>query len=345
MKLTEYKYPIPRNLIANKPASKRENSRLLVIDRKTEKFEELIFSDIVDFFEKGDVLAVNETKVFPARIIGRKEKTNAKIEVLMLRELNKEEQIWDVIVEPARKVRIGNKIYFGDGSLWCEVVDNTTSRGRTMRFEYEGDIFKQIDKFGLTPLPPYIRRAPVEKDKESYQTMFAKTLGAVAAPTAGLHFTPKIIHKLEKKGVKIAPVLLHIGIGTFRKVEVEDLSKHRMDSEYYSVSSHAAHDINRALDSKNNIFTVGTSTCRAIESSVTVDGHVKPSSGWTDKFIFQQNDFRITKKLITNFHMPETTLLMLTTAFGGHDLIMRAYKYAIKKKYRFYSYGDAMLII
>lgn len=345
MKLTDFKYPIPRNLIATKPANPRDAARLLIIDRKTEKFEDCLFSDIVDIFEKGDVLAVNETKVFSARLIGNKEKTNAKIEVLMLRELNKEEKLWDVIVEPARKVRIGNKIYFGDGSLWCEVVDNTTSRGRTMRFEYKDDIFKQIEKVGLTPLPPYIRRNSTDKDKTSYQTMFAKTIGAVAAPTAGLHFTPKLIHKLEKKGVKIAPVLLHIGIGTFRKVEVEDLSKHRMDSEYYSVGAHSVNDLNKALDSRHNVYVVGTSTCRAIESSVTVDGHVKASHGWTDKFIFQQNDFKFTKKLITNFHMPETTLLMLVSAFGGHDLLMHAYKHAIKKKYRFYSYGDAMMII
>ncbi|MEK7818521.1 MAG: tRNA preQ1(34) S-adenosylmethionine ribosyltransferase-isomerase QueA [Bacteroidota bacterium] len=345
MKLIDFKYPIPRNLIAKKPTNPRDKARLLVVDRKTEKIEDCLFSDIYDFFEKGDSLIVNETKVFPARLIGRKEKTNAKIEVLMLRELNKEDNIWDVIVEPARKVRIGNKIYFGDGSLMCEVIDNTTSRGRTMKFEVKGDIFAAVEKVGITPLPPYIRREATEKDKNLYQTIYAKNIGAVAAPTAGLHFTKPLLNKIIKKGVKVSPVTLHIGIGTFRNVEVEDLSKHKMDSEYYSVPMSSVHDVNKSIDNRHKLYVVGTSTCRAIESSVTIDGHLKSTHGWTDKFIFQRNEFKITQKLITNFHMPETTLLMLVSAFGGHDLIMKAYKHAIKKKYRFYSYGDAMIIV
>ncbi len=344
MKLSDFKYPLPRNLIAKQPANPRDHSMMMVLNRVEDTIEERKFYEIAGFFQKGDCLVVNETKVFQARLYGKKEKTNAKIEVFLLRELNAEENIWDVIVDPARKVRIGNKIYFDDGKLWCEVIDNTTSRGRTVRFNHKGDFFKIIDRIGLTPLPHYIKRDATNKDKESYQTVYARVVGAVAAPTAGLHFTKALIKKLQAKGVKIAPVVLHVGLGTFRTVEVEDLTKHKMDSEFFEITSEAANIINKTIDSKHNVFVVGTSTCRAVESSVTADGHVKPAKGWTDKFIFPPYDFKVADKLITNFHLPESTLLMLTSAFTGHDLLMRGYKKAIKDGYRFYSYGDVMLI-
>ncbi|MBI3586787.1 MAG: tRNA preQ1(34) S-adenosylmethionine ribosyltransferase-isomerase QueA [Ignavibacteriales bacterium] len=345
MKLSDFKYPLPRNLIAKHPAKPRDHSKLMVLNRADESFEDRKFFEITDYFNKGDCLVVNETKVFQARLFGKKEKTNAKIEVFLLRELNAEENIWDVIVDPARKVRIGNKIFFDNGKLWCEVIDNTTSRGRTVRFNHKGDFFKIIERIGLTPLPHYIKRDVTEKDKESYQTVFARVLGAVAAPTAGLHFTKQLLKKIESKGVKIVPVLLHVGLGTFRPVEVEDLTKHKMDSEYYEISAESAHAINKVIDAKHNVFVVGTSTCRALESSVTSDGHLKPSKGWTDKFLFPPYDFKIADKLITNFHLPESTLLMLTSAFGGHDFVIHAYKRAIKEEYHFYSYGDAMLVL
>jgi S-adenosylmethionine:tRNA ribosyltransferase-isomerase len=318
---------------------------MMVLHRDDESIEEKKFSDILQYFRRGDCLVVNETKVFPARLLGRKEKTNAKIEVFLLRELNKEEKIWDVIVDPARKVRIGNKIFFDDGKVWCEVIDNTTSRGRTVRFNFEGDLFKIVDRIGKMPLPYYIKRDPTEKDKASYQTIFARVVGAVAAPTAGLHFSNKLVKALKKKGVKVVPVILHIGLGSFRPVEVEDLTKHKMDSEYYEIPDTTVQVVNKVIDSKGRIFVCGTSACRALESSVTTDGHLKANRGWTDKFIFPPYDFKVTDRLITNFHMPESTLLMLVSAFAGRDFIMRAYKKAIREGYRFYSYGDAMLLM
>ncbi|HSQ74435.1 MAG TPA: tRNA preQ1(34) S-adenosylmethionine ribosyltransferase-isomerase QueA [Bacteroidota bacterium] len=345
MKLSDFRYPLPRNLIARYPANPRDAARLMVLDRSEETITGMRFSEITQFFKKGDCLVVNETKVFPARLFGRKEKTNAKIEVFLLRELNKEENIWDVIVDPARKVRIGNKIFFDDGRLWCEVIDNTTSRGRTVRFNVTGDFFKIIDRIGKMPLPYYIKRDPTEKDKDTYQTVFARSIGAVAAPTAGLHFTKRLMSTLKRKGVKIVPVVLHVGLGSFRPVEVEDLTKHKMDSEYYEIPEPTVQVVNKTIDSRCNVFVVGTSTCRALESSVTTDGHLKANRGWTDKFIFPPYDFKITDKLITNFHMPESTLLMLAAAFGGRDLLMKSYKKAIKEGYRFYSYGDAMLLV
>jgi len=345
MKLSDFQYPLPRNLIAKNPASPRDSSRLMVLQRSDEAIREVKFSEITQFFRKGDCLVVNETKVFPARLFGRKEKTNAKIEVFLLRELNKEENIWDVIVDPARKVRIGNKIFFDEGKLWCEVIDNTTSRGRTVRFNAQGDFFRIIDRIGKMPLPYYIKREPTEKDKETYQTVFARSLGAVAAPTAGHHFTRRLHAQVEKKGVKIVPVILHVGLGSFRPVEVEDLTKHKMDSEYYEIPDHTVAAVNKAIDGKNAVFAVGTSTVRALESSVTTDGHLKSNRGWTDKFIFPPYDFKIVDRLVTNFHMPESTLLMLVSAFAGRDFIMRSYKKAIKEGFRFYSYGDAMLIL
>jgi S-adenosylmethionine:tRNA ribosyltransferase-isomerase len=345
MKLSDFKYPLPRNLIAKYPAQPRDSSRLMVLNRQDESITEVRFSEIVRFFRKGDCIVVNETKVFPARLFGRKEKTNARIEVFLLRELKKEENIWDVIVDPARKVRIGNKIFFDNDRLWCEVIDNTTSRGRTVRFTYKGDFYKLIDKIGQTPLPYYIKREPTERDKETYQTVFARVVGAVAAPTAGLHFTKRLIRQFHRMGVKMVPVVLHVGLGSFRPVEVEDLTKHKMDSEYFEIPESTATAINRTIDSRGNVFAIGTSTTRALESSVTTYGHVKPAQGWTDKFIFPPYDFKVVDKLVTNFHMPESTLLMLVCAFGGHEFVIRAYKMAIKRGYRFFSYGDAMIIL
>ncbi len=344
MKLSDFKYNLPKTAIAKFPVSPRDKAKMMVLNRETEDIENKLFKNITDYMKKGDVLAVNETRVFQARLYGKKEKTNAKIEVFLLRELNSEECIWDVIVDPARKVRIGNKIYFND-KLWCEVIDNTTSRGRTVRFNQPGNVFSAVEKIGLTPLPPYIKRDPVPADKENYQTVYARVDGAVAAPTAGLHFTEKLLAKLKKKGVDVVPVILHIGLGTFRPVEVEDLTKHKMDSEYYEITAASAEKINKAINSKHNVFVVGTSTARALETSITADGLVKPGRGWTDKFIYPPYEFKITDKLITNFHQPESTLLMLVSAFAGTDYVIKAYKKALKDGYKFLSYGDAMLLL
>ncbi len=344
MKLSDFKYNLPKTAIAKYPVAPRDKAKLLVIDRETQDIENHKFSDVSNYMTKGDIMVVNETRVFQARLFGKKEKTNAKIEVFLLRELNAEECIWDVIVDPARKVRIGNKIYFDD-NLWCEVIDNTTSRGRTVRFNQPGNIFKAVEKIGVTPLPPYIKRESEPSDRENYQTLFAKIDGAVAAPTAGLHFSNRLINKIKKKGITIAPVILHIGLGTFRPVEVEDLTKHRMDSEYYEITARTSEKINKTILAGKNVFVVGTSTCRALETSTTADGLVKPGRGWTDKFIYPPYDFKITDKLITNFHAPESTLLMLVSAFSDTELILKAYKKALKDKYRFLSYGDAMLIL
>jgi S-adenosylmethionine:tRNA ribosyltransferase-isomerase len=346
MKLKEFNYPLPKKLIAKHPAHLRDHSRLMVLDRSDESIDERKFYNIIDYFSKGDCLVVNETKVFQARLFGKKERTKANIEVLLLRKLNNSgESIWDAIVHPARKVRVGNKIFFDEGRLWCEVLDNTTSRGRTVRFNHDKDLFKIIERIGATPLPPYIKRKVTSKDRESYQTVFAKTIGAVAAPAAGLHFTKVLLKKLEAKGVRIAPVLLNVGLGAFNPIEVEELTRYKLDSEYFEISNETANIINKTTDSKHNVFVVGTSTCRALESSVTADGHLKSAKGWTDKFIFSPYHFKITDKLITNFHLPESPLLMLASAFGGHEFLMKGYKKAIKDGYRFYCYGDAMLIL
>ncbi len=344
MKLSDFKYNLPKTAIAKFPATPRDRAKLLVVNRETKELESRKFSNVVDYMSKGDVLVVNETRVFQARLFGKKEKTNAKIEVFLLRELNAEECIWDVIVDPARKVRIGNKIYFND-KLWCEVIDNTTSRGRTVRFNQPGNIFKSVEKIGVTPLPPYIKRDPVPADRDNYQTVYAKIDGAVAAPTAGLHFTDRLLSRVKAKGISVVPVILHIGLGTFRPVEVEDLTKHRMDSEYFEVSEKTAEKVNKAIEAKKKVIVVGTSTCRALETSITADGLLKPNQGWTDKFIYPFYNFRITSKLITNFHAPESTLLMLVSAFADTELIFKAYKKALKEKFRFLSYGDAMIIV
>ncbi|HTS45098.1 MAG TPA: tRNA preQ1(34) S-adenosylmethionine ribosyltransferase-isomerase QueA [Puia sp.] len=349
MKLSQFKFDLPLNLIAQHPAKKREDSRMMVVHRKTGQFENKHFRDILEYFEDKDVFVVNNTKVFPARMYGRKEKTGAKIEVFLLRELNKPNRLWDVIVDPARKIRVGNKLYFGDNDeLVAEVIDNTTSRGRTIRFLWEGndDEFRQVlEVLGETPLPKYIKRKPDEEDKERYQTVYAKYEGAVAAPTAGLHFSKELIKRLEIKGIRFAEATLHTGLGTFRPIEVEDLSKHKMDAEYYRIDEDACRIVNKARLSGHRVCSVGTTTMRAIESSFTAEKLLKPSEGWTNTFIHPPYQFNIADALITNFHLPKTSLLIMVCAFAGYDLTMEAYKKAIKDKYRFFSYGDAMLVI
>lgn len=322
---------------------------MMVIHRKTGKIEHKVFKDIIGFFNDKDVMVVNNTKVFPARLYGRKEKTGAKIEVFLLRELNKTNRLWDVIVDPARKIRVGNKLYFGDDeTLVAEVIDNTTSRGRTIRFLYEGtdEEFRQaLEELGETPLPKYIKRKPEEEDKERYQTVYAKYEGAVAAPTAGLHFSKELIKRMEIKGVRFAEVTLHTGLGTFRPIEVEDLSKHKMDAEYFKIDEYAVRVVNKAKEGGNRICAVGTTSVRAVESSVTAQSLLKPDEGWTNVFIHPPYKFSIPDSLVTNFHLPKTSLLIMVCAFAGYDLIMDAYQTAIKEKYRFFSYGDAMLIL
>jgi S-adenosylmethionine:tRNA ribosyltransferase-isomerase len=348
MKLSEFKFDLPSGLIALYPAENRDESRMMVIHRNTGDIEHKIFKDIVDYFNEGDIMVVNDTKVFPARLYGNKEKTGAKIEVFLLRELNREMHLWDVLVDPARKIRVGNKLYFGEGDLVAEVIDNTTSRGRTIRFLYDGEddeFYKLIDSLGETPLPRYINRPVEPEDRERYQTIYAQHVGAVAAPTAGIHFTKQVMKRLEIKGVDIEPITLHIGLGSFRPVDVEDLTKHKMDSENYAVLEKTADMVNHSLDNKNRVCAVGTTTMRTLESSVSANGRLKASEGWTDKFIFPPYEFKICNALLTNFHMPESTLLMMACAFGGYDLVMNAYKAAIKEKYRFLTYGDAMLIL
>ena len=348
MKLSEFRFDLPANLMATHPAKNRDEARMMVIHRSTGKIEHKIFKDILEYFGDGDVVVLNDTKVFPARLYGNKEKTGAKIEVFLLRELNKENHLWDVLVDPARKIRVGNKLYFGDSDLVAEVIDNTTSRGRTIKFLFDGtddDFYKTINDLGETPLPKYLKRDAEPDDRERYQTVYAKHVGAVAAPTAGLHFTREVLKRLELSGVDIVPLTLHVGLGTFRPVDVEDLTKHKMDSEHFIVSDETAQTVNKALDNKKRVCAVGTTTMRGLESSVSANARLKPTEGWTDKFIFPPHDFKIPNALITNFHMPESTLLMMTCAFGGYDLIMEAYKVAVKEKYNFFSYGDVMLIL
>ena len=348
MKLSEFKFDLPAGLVALYPSENRDESRLMVIHKDTGKIEHKIFKDIVEYVEEGDCMIINDTKVFPARLYGNKEKTGAKIEVFLLRELNKELHLWDVLVDPARKIRVGNKLYFGDGDLVAEVIDNTTSRGRTIRFLYDGtddEFYKTIDTLGETPLPKYIKRKAEPEDRERFQTIYAANVGAVAAPTAGLHFTRQLMKRMEIKGVNLSPITLHIGLGTFRPVDVEDLTKHKMDSENFRVGQETVNVVNRALDQKKKVVAIGTTVMRALESSVSANSRLKPNEGWTDKFIFPPYEFKICNALISNFHMPESTLLMMASAFGGYDLVMEAYQTAIKEKYRFFSYGDAMLII
>jgi S-adenosylmethionine:tRNA ribosyltransferase-isomerase len=349
MKLSQFKFNLPESLVAHTPAGIRDEAKLMVLHRDSGKIEHKIFKDVLDYFDDKDVMILNNTKVFPARMYGNKEKTGATIEVFLLRELNKELRLWDVLVDPARKIRVGNKLYFGDDDLLiAEVVDNTTSRGRTIRFLFDGtdeEFRKNVEILGETPLPKYIKRKATSEDKERYQTIFAKHEGAVAAPTAGLHFSRELMKRLELKGNEFAEVTLHVGLCTFRPVEVEDLTKHKMDSEQFIIEEKQANIVNKAIERKSRICAVGTTSMRAIESAVSANKTLKPANDWTSKFIFPPYDFSIANSMITNFHMPESTLLMMVSAFGGFENVMNAYEVAVKEKYRFYSYGDAMLII
>jgi S-adenosylmethionine:tRNA ribosyltransferase-isomerase len=349
MKLSDFKFNLPSDLIASRPTLNRDESKLMVVHRKTGEIEHRMFKDIIEYFDDGDLMIVNDTKVFPARLYGTKEKTGAKIEVFLLRELNREARLWDVLVDPARKIRIGNKLYFGDDdNLVAEVIDNTTSRGRTLRFLFDGtyDEFKKtIESLGETPLPKLIKRPVEADDKERYQTVFAKREGAVAAPTAGMHFSRELVKRLEIKGISFASVTLHAGLGNFRSVDVEDLSKHKMDSEQFSIEEKTAEFVNKAQESKRRICAVGTTTMRALETSVSISGMLKPYEGWTNKFIYPPYDFSVANSMVSNFHLPQSTLMMMVAAFAGFDLLMHSYKTAIKEGYKFFSYGDAMLII
>jgi S-adenosylmethionine:tRNA ribosyltransferase-isomerase len=349
MKLSQYKYSLPEDLIAKYPSENRDESRLMILNRKDGSIEHRIFKEIIDYFKEHDVMVFNNTKVFPARLYGNKEKTGAEIEVFLLRELNKEQRLWDVLVDPARKIRIGNKLYFGeDDLLVAEVIDNTTSRGRTLRFLFDGDyeeFKKTLYGLGETPLPKFIKREVQPEDKERYQTIFAKHEGAVAAPTAGLHFSRELLKRLEIKGVEFAEITLHVGLGNFRTVDVEDLTKHKMDSERIIIPEKAVEVVNRAKDNRKHICAVGTTVMRTLESSVSTQGYLKSYDGWTNKFIFPPYDFSVPTCIISNFHLPLSTLLMSVSAFAGFDFLFSAYKTAIKEKYRFGTYGDAMLII
>jgi S-adenosylmethionine:tRNA ribosyltransferase-isomerase len=348
MKLSEFKFALPADLVAQHPAANRDEAKMMVINRATGTIEHKIFKDIINYFDEGDIMVMNNTKVFPARLYGNKEKTGAKIEVFLLRELNAELHLWDVLVDPARKIRVGNKLYFGDSDLVAEVVDNTTSRGRTIRFLFDGnseDFSKIIETIGETPLPRYIKRPVEEADKDRYQTIFAEAKGAVAAPTAGLHFTKQVMKRMEIKGINFTPLTLHVGLGSFRTVDVEDLTKHKMDSENFIVGEETVNVVNKALDAKKRVCAIGTTCMRALESSVSANNRLKQNAGWTDRFIFPPYDFKIANAMLTNFHMPESTLYMMACAFGGYELMTKAYKTAIKEKYNFLSYGDVMLII
>ena len=349
MKLSHYGYSFSPEMLAKYPTENRDESRLMVVDRKTGKIDHKEFKDVINYFKDGDVMILNNTKVFPARLYGNKEKTGAEIEIFLLRELNRELRLWDVLVDPARKIRIGNKLYFGDDDLLvAEVIDNTTSRGRTLRFLFDGDYeeFKEaLYKMGETPLPRWVREKVEESDEERYQTIFAKHEGAVAAPTAGLHFSKHLLKRLEIKGVDTAEVTLHVGLGNFRTVDVEDLTKHKMDSEQIVIDENAASVINSAKENDKRVCAVGTTVMRTIESSVSTEGKLKPYTGWTNKFIFTPYDFSVANSMITNLHLPYSTQLMMVAAFGGYDLVMNAYKIAKEENYRFGTYGDAMLIL
>ena len=349
MKLSNFNYDLPKELLAEYPSDQRDESRLMVLHRDSGKIEHKTFKDVIDYFEDGDSFVLNNTKVFPARLMGNKEKTGARIEVFLLRELSREQRLWDVLVDPARKIRIGNKLYFGDDdSLVAEVIDNTTSRGRTLRFLYDGtyeEFREKLLELGQTPLPKYIKRDEEDFDKDRYQTIYAKNVGAIAAPTAGLHFSKHLLKRLQIKGINLAELTLHVGLGTFNPVEVEDLSKHKMDSEELMINDEVVKIVNTTKQNKRKVCAVGTTVMRGLESSVSSTGTLNPYVGWTHKFIFPPYEFSIANALITNFHMPKSTLLMMVSAFAGYDFMMEAYNEAVKEKYRFYSYGDAMLIL
>lgn len=349
MKLSQFRFLLPPELIADTPKGNRDESKLIVLNRKKQSIEHKTFKDIIKYFDDGDVFIVNNTKVFPARLFGTKEKTGAKIEVFLLRELQRESRLWDVLVDPARKIRIGNKLYFGDNdALVAEVIDNTTSRGRTIRFLFDGtyEKFKKtIEKLGQTPIPKFHKRQALPIDKERYQTVYAKHEGAVAAPTAGLHFSRELIKRLEIKGISFAEITLHVGLGNFRSIDVEDLSKHKMDSEQFIVEQNTVDIVNKAKDNKKKICVIGTTSMRAVESAVTISGHLKPANSWTNKFIYPPYEFSIANSMVSNFHLPQSSLMMMVAAFAGYEFLMKAYKEAVDKKYTFFTYGDAMLIL
>ncbi len=351
-KLSQFKYDLPEELIAQHPTPNRDESRLMVVHRDTGKIEHRMFKDVLEYFDDGDAMIFNNTKVFPARMYGKKEKTGARIEVFLLRQLNEEQRLWDVLVDPARKIRVGNKLYFtdpdGNDLLVAEVVDNTTSRGRTIRFLFEGTTEEFLDILqiiGKTPLPKYLNREAEPSDRERYQTLFAKEVGAVAAPTAGLHFSHELLKRFEIKGINSAELTLHVGLGTFRSIDVEDLSKHKMDAEYFKVPSSAVDVVNKAKTAGKRVCAVGTTSMRSIETAVSADDLLKPAEGWTNLFIYPPYEFSIADSMITNLHLPKSSLLIMVSAFGGEELIREAYEQAVKEKYRFFSYGDAMLII
>ena len=351
-KLSQFNFELPPELVALYPTEYRDESRLMVVHKDTGKIEHKVFKDVLSYFDEEDAFIFNNTKVFPARLFGRKEKTGAKIEVFLLRELNREQKLWDVLVDPARKIRVGNKLYFSDDNqndiLVAEVVDNTTSRGRTIRFLFEGtdeEFFADLGTLGNTPLPKYLNRPVEPSDRERYQTIYAKELGAVAAPTAGLHFSSELMKRLELKGIEFAELTLHTGLGTFRSIDVEDLSKHKMDAEYFKITEQAVNVVNKALAKKRKIVAVGTTSMRSIESAVSATNNLKEAEGWTNLFIYPPYEFSIANAMITNFHLPKSSLVIMACAFGGKELILEAYQEAIKEKYRFFSYGDAMLII
>lgn len=348
MKLSQFKFNLPSELIALQPTMNRDEARLMVIDRKTQKIEHRIFKDLVDYTKDGDVFVINNTKVFPAKLYGEKEKTGAKIEVLLLRELNHESRLWDVLVDPARKIRIGNKLYFGNDELVAEVIDNTTSRGRTLRFLYDGpyeEFKKTLFNLGHTPIPKEIGREECEDDAENFQTIYAKVEGAVSAPTAGMHFSKILMKRLEIIGADFAELTLHPGMGNFRDIEVEDLTKHKPDSEEMYIDQRCSDLVNAANQRHNNVIAVGTTSLKALETAVTISGKIKPFSGWTNKFIFPPYNFTVANSMITNFHLPKSPMMMEVAAFAGYELLMKAYKEAVEEKYRFFTYGDAMLII
>ncbi len=349
MKLSQFKFKLPDEKIALYPTDYRDESRLMVVHKSTGEIEHKVFKDILTYFDDKDVFIFNDTKVFPARLYGNKEKTGAKIEVFLLRELNEELRLWDVLVDPARKIRIGNKLYFGeDDSMVAEVIDNTTSRGRTLRFLYDGphDEFKKaLYALGEPPLPPFVNRRAETIDEERFQNIFAKYEGAVTVPASGLHFSRELMKRMEIKGIDFAFITMHAGLGNFREIDVEDLTKHKVDSEQMFVNAEACNIVNNARDNGRNICAVGTTTMRAIETAVSTDGHLKEYNGWTNKFIFPPYDFKVANSMISNFNMPMSTLLMLVCSFGGYDLIMDAYNIALKEDYRFGTYGDAMLIL
>jgi len=348
MKLSKFKFKLPEELIAQYPARHRDESRLMVLDRQTGAIEHKLFKDVLQYFNEDDLFIFNDTKVFPARMYGNKEKTGAQIEVFLLRELNQEMRLWDVLVEPARKIRIGNKLYFGDDdSLVAEVIDNTTSRGRTLRFLFDGtheEFKKVLYRLGETPLPRNINRQVEPEDEDRFQTIFARNEGAVSAPAAGMHFSRELLKRMEIKGIQSAFVTSHMSLGNFREIDVEDLTKHKMDSEQMTITQETAEQVNKAHDEGRNICAVGVTVMRALETVVGTEGKIKAYEGWTNKFIFPPYDFTTANSLITNFHLPYSTLLMLAAAFGDYDRVMNAYEVAIAEKYRFGVYGDAMLI-